>query len=591
MSERSGAGTNHRRVALLILVYVAIYVILGIGGITFTSQPATGYHSTISVSNPSPDGVEFTTDPYDATLSVDISGDPDMETIDVEYRDADSGSMIGTDSISNCGSSCSSSMAWNNRQPGTHRWEVRVCDLDQHSSCTSWYGPYSFEVNAAPSLSGADPTGGESVATTAPELSVDVSDADGDSVDVTFTNSANGNTLGTVTVSGGSGTATYTWSGRSEGQSYSWEASATDGQESASTGPHSFAVNGEPVVNSRAPPDGQAVRAGDPVLNATVQDIDGEQLTVTFYNASDDTVIHQEQVSDTGTEKLVNMTWVEPAEGEGPFSWYVNVSDGQTTTSTATWSFTIGDPPEISCSDCVQPGLVSIGDQIEFTPLVTDETGGSAQICLEQSCGLSSRICTYQYDLESGCTATVTEAMEFQQDFWIRAEDSNGNADIAYGGRFTVNKRLVVNSTAMVDLSLGETVYRTISVNNIDSTEQEYRLEAEQTSSTEDGRVVTRIEGGDRTAAEGGVLIDVPPSGDRNFLVNFQGAQCFSTCTETVTITLTNTATGDTYTATLDVRITPSADTVAAPGLMLPQLLVLLMGAIVVVGLRRRWSA
>jgi len=591
MSERSSGGTDHRRAALLVLAYVAIYIVLGIGGITFTSQPATGYHTAASVSNPSPDGQEYTTRPYDATLSVDVSGDPDMETINVEYRDADSGPMnrVGTDTINNCGSSCSSSMAWNNRDVGTHRWEVRVCDRDQHSSCTSWYGPYTFTVNGPPTLSGASPTGGTSVGTTSPELSVDVSDGDGDSVDVTFTNADSGDTLGTDTVSG-SGTATYTWSGRSAGESYSWEASATDGQESASTGPHNFEVNGEPTVNSRAPADGQTVETSDPVLNATVQDIDDEQLTVTFRDASDDSVIDQQQVSDTASEKLVTTTWSGPSEGGGPFSWYVEVSDSQTTTTTSEWSFTIADPPEISCSDCFQPELVGVDDQIQFTPTVTDESEGAAQICLDQSCGLSSRVCSYQYAAEDGCTVTATSGMNFQQDFWIRAQDTHGNMNIVYGGRFTVNKRLVINSTQPVDLSLGETAYRTVSVNNIDSTEQEYRLEAEQTSSTEDGQVVTRIAGGDRTAVEGGVFIDVAANGQRNFLVNFQGAQCFSTCSETVEITLTNTATGDTYTATLEVVIGPDSEDVAAPGLMLPQLLVLLMAAVSVAGLRRRWS-
>lgn len=590
MSERASAGTNHRRVALLILAYVAIYIILGISGITFTSQPATGYHTAASVSNPSPNGDEFTTRPYDATLSVDVSGDSDMETIDVEYRDADSGSSIGTDTINNCEASCSSSVSWNSRDAGTHNWEVRVCDLDQHSSCTNWQGPYSFEVNAPPQLSGATPTGGESVGTTSPELSVDVSDLNGESVDVTFTNADNGNTLATRTVNGGSGTATYSWSGLSEGQSYSWEVSATDGTESASSGPHDFVVNGEPEVTTRYPADGAVIPSEDPTLNATVRDIEGEDITVRFRDASDDSLIHEETVSNTGSGQVVETTWTGPTEGDGPYSWYVEAEDTQETTTTPTWSFTVAAPPEVTCSNCFRPDIAGIGDQIRFTPEVSDPSPGSVQICLEQGCGLGSRVCSYQYNLEDGCNASVTADMEFQQNFWVQAEDTHGNADRVYGGRFTVNKRLVVNSTALIDLSLGEMVYRTITVNNIGSTEQEFRLVAEQTSSTDDGRVSTTIEGGDRTAAEGGVLIDVAPNGERNFLINFQGAQCFATCEETVTITLINTATGDTYTADLDVEIQPQAEDVAAPGIMLPQMLTLLLAAFMVVGLRRRWS-
>jgi subtilisin/minor extracellular protease Epr len=73
------------------------------------------------------------------------------------------------------------------------------------------------------------PNDGATGVSTSPTLSVDVSDPDGDIMDVSFYDANTGNPIGTDTGVASGGTASVTWSGLSHDTTYSWYAVASDG--------------------------------------------------------------------------------------------------------------------------------------------------------------------------------------------------------------------------------------------------------------------------------------------------------------------------------------------------------------------------
>ncbi len=89
------------------------------------------------------------------------------------------------------------------------------------------------------------------------------------------------------------------------------------------------------------PPDGQTNVQTSPILRVNVTDPDaGDTLTVSFYNALDDTLLGSiNQVTDTtgnGTE--VSLQLANLAE-ERRYHWYITVDDGIFQTSSPTWTF------------------------------------------------------------------------------------------------------------------------------------------------------------------------------------------------------------------------------------------------------------
>ncbi|MBT4397170.1 DUF2341 domain-containing protein, partial [archaeon] len=104
-------------------------------------------------------------------------------------------------------------------------------------------------VNAPPSISLNDPTDGEKLyRNTSPTLNISISDADSDSVDVTFLNSTLNNTI--CDLDNVNSTVTCTWSGLTANQVYSWLANATDGEDTVVSPVWNFTPNDEPGVNN-----------------------------------------------------------------------------------------------------------------------------------------------------------------------------------------------------------------------------------------------------------------------------------------------------------------------------------------------------
>lgn len=86
--------------------------------------------------------------------------------------------------------------------------------------------------------------------TSSTTLSVDVSDPDGDSMDVTFYDNSDDSSIATDTGVADGGTASVTWSGLSGGNSYDWYAIADDGSATTQSSTWIFSVNDPPTVEN-----------------------------------------------------------------------------------------------------------------------------------------------------------------------------------------------------------------------------------------------------------------------------------------------------------------------------------------------------
>jgi len=94
-----------------------------------------------------------------------------------------------------------------------------------------------------------------------------------------------------------------------------------------------------PTLNS--PQDGSAHGETTITLNVTVTDPDGDVMNVSFYDASDNSLIGTDINVPSGS--FATVTW--SGLSDGLHQWYANVTDGSLTTQSTTWSFTVDTTP------------------------------------------------------------------------------------------------------------------------------------------------------------------------------------------------------------------------------------------------------
>jgi len=113
-----------------------------------------------------------------------------------------------------------------------------------------------------------------------------------------------------------------------------------------------------PSVSDPSPEDGATSVPTSPELSILATDPDGDPITVTFYNAADDSVIGE--VGNVASGARATVTW-SGLDYTTTYSWYVEVSDGVNPPARSdTWSFTTVTPgPE---GDVNQDGQVDSAD-------------------------------------------------------------------------------------------------------------------------------------------------------------------------------------------------------------------------------------
>jgi hypothetical protein len=89
-------------------------------------------------------------------------------------------------------------------------------------------------------------------------------------------------------------------------------------------------------------------------LSCVVYDADGDNLTVTFKDGSDDSTIDTDTVA--GGSGTASVTWSGLTPGS-TYSWYVTVSDGTDTTTGSMWTFTVAAAGSKIFNFCMDFGL------------------------------------------------------------------------------------------------------------------------------------------------------------------------------------------------------------------------------------------
>ncbi len=298
---------------------------------------------------------------YSPTLTVDVF-DNDGDDLTVSFYDASDDSLIGSDNV--LGGIGNASVVWSGILPGTnYSWYVISDDELNIIQSANW----SFITNYEPDAP-TNPTPNDGAIDIGDVdhpyaiLSVDVFDDDGDVLTVSFYDASDDSLIDSELVLGGNGTADVTWPALSSDTVYSWYAKSDDGLSVIQSATWSFTTaiwveNHLPEITNPTPNDGATGIGDDPTLSVDVSDADGDTVTVTFYNDSDDSVIGSDIV--TGGNGTASVTW-SGVTRDMVCRWYVKANDGKGATQSATWEFTTrgaGDgPPRIPL-----PGLIPIG--------------------------------------------------------------------------------------------------------------------------------------------------------------------------------------------------------------------------------------
>jgi hypothetical protein len=180
-----------------------------------------------------------------------------------------------------------------------------------------------------------------------PQLQVMVSDPDNDLLTVTFYDASDDSVIGTRGNIQSGSIAAVPWTGLASSSTYMWYVVVSDFQMQTGSSVWSFTTQamanrapGMPVLIS--PGDMSTGASRSPSLRVMVSDPDNDQLRVTFYDASDDSVIGTQESIESGGQAQV--TWTGRSY-DTTYEWYVIASDSQIQTQSNIWEFTTEPKP------------------------------------------------------------------------------------------------------------------------------------------------------------------------------------------------------------------------------------------------------
>ncbi len=291
--------------------------------------------------------------------------------------------------------------------PGNYEVILNVTDdTGNHDTDTC-----SIAVNGAPDAP-TDPTpiDGATDVSTSPVLSVIISDPDGDSMNVTFYDASDDSVIGTDNDVADGGTAEIDWTGLSESTEYRWYAVADDGRLTTQSTTWSFTTstgNSAPDAPSNPSPEDGAMDVNtSPILYVSVSDSDGDTMTVTFYDASDDSVIGSNSGVADGDRAQV--AWSGLAL-DTEYTWYAVANDSQAETTSAQWSFTTtaaNQAPSQPSNPSPEDGASDIGTSPTLSVDVSDADGDTMNVTFYDA--LDDSIIDTANDIADGDTASVT---------------------------------------------------------------------------------------------------------------------------------------------------------------------------------------
>jgi hypothetical protein len=236
------------------------------------------------------------------------------------------------------------------------------CGAGDHDETAAWFDNLEISsTNSAPNNpANPNPSDTQDTVGLSPNLEVDVSDPDGDSMDVTFYDASDDSIIGTDNSVASGGTATVQASGFDQtGTTYNWYAVADDGSTTTQSSTWIFTTEGEPNIDeASASPQGGSVVSTTPDLSVDVSHPDGRTMDVTFF-LNGEAFGTDQQVDGSGTASIQT----PDLNASEIYDWYVVVDDrnGYTVDNSGSpWSFeTDSGEPNIS---------VDYGNSTNFNP-------------------------------------------------------------------------------------------------------------------------------------------------------------------------------------------------------------------------------
>ncbi len=302
--------------------------------------------STIPASNSPPDepsdpipSDESTNVNLDPTLSVKVT-DPNSDSMDVSFYDASDDSLIGTDYTVASGDRAY--IIWNGLSPSTSYSWYAIADDGEDTTQSSTWSFFTTGENQAPyEPTNPMPSDGATGIGYNPTLSVKVTDPNLDSMIVRFYNASDDSLIGTDYGVPSGSMAYVTWNNLAPETAYYWYAVADDGEFTTQSNTWTFSTccaNQPPDEPIDPIPIDDATGVGlNPTLSVEVNDPDADFMTVSFYDASDDSLIGMDDSVMSGDRAHVAWLNLSPSL---TYSWYVKADDGEYSTVSSTWSFT-----------------------------------------------------------------------------------------------------------------------------------------------------------------------------------------------------------------------------------------------------------
>jgi hypothetical protein len=310
---------------------------------TPTPSTPTPTPKHIQITNPQPPDGATGVGIY-PTLCVDVYN-PDDNAMDVIFYDMIDQIVGIENNVPSGGRAC---IQWNGLSCGTtYTWKVTANDgelinSELFSFTTRENQAPDKPVNIQPAYNGG--TGIN------PTLSANVSDPDGDTMDVIFYGKPNGAPITPAKIDivkevpSGS-RPDIQWSDLSYETEYEWYMEACDvcgACTQSDTVPFNTGQNHAPDTPSNPQPSDGAWEVGtDPDLCVDVSDPDGDPMDVTFYDMMDVPIATATQVP-SGGRACVQWNGLYPNES---YAWSAGAEDGDKSTKSTQWSFNTGPTP------------------------------------------------------------------------------------------------------------------------------------------------------------------------------------------------------------------------------------------------------
>lgn len=312
---------------------------------------------------------------------------PTSLTIDYYgWAEGNSSSLIGSDTINS--QNFSTSPTWSNLSEGIDYWWYAVIEDDYGNTYTTINRTFKTEINGTAQPTNPEPANGSTDKISPQNISVYVEHQAGKDMEVQFYNAKNGNLIGSRIASSGT-RAEVTWESLSESTTYYWEAYAynvdnhddfeksyvfqfttADNFPTASTTDDNNITDDYSLLSPLPPsdpnpPDGEqnVDSEGGVELSVEIQTTGGESADVTFYDASDDSIIDTDSAVADGGRAYT--TWNEPVP-DNIYSWYAKAESNGDNATSNTFSFSTASELTVTNVEILDTFFSRVRLKVEF---------------------------------------------------------------------------------------------------------------------------------------------------------------------------------------------------------------------------------